>query len=406
MIVETFSKGGNRQAAWLFIALALTAAIPVLLLGGWMAYITADKERSYARRAATEALTQVAHRIEGEISREMQVAGTLANSIAIDRGNLNDFYQEAARLVSDRPLWETASLTKPDQEQVLNVLRPLGELLGPITDTESFSAVLRARKPVLGGLGPYQPAIGKRLVALRVPVIRDGELRYILTIGPLPDQISAVLGQAGLPAGWQYLANTGGALGNPANYTALTPGGGQYTVPGTRLVVGQSAADPVAYPQTPPFPPIPHTFVRPGAGSLEDPAGVERAAIVAYTLQAEDFAAAGVTGPALVSITAYDFAVSTLGTPDGISARIYGGNNPAPLLDFSDDTFFPFPPGFRFETTLDPDPIPLGNFNVGDTIYVAIGANNVAVPEPATIALLAPTGLLLMRRRRGNEASP
>ena len=207
---------------------------------------------------------------------------------------------------------------------------------------------------------------------------------------------------AGLPAGWQYLSNTGGALGNPANYTALTPGGGQYTVPGTRLVVGQSAADPVAYPQTPPFPPIPLTFVRPGAGSLEDAAGVERAAIVAYTLQAEDFAAAGVTGPALVSITAYDFAVSTLGTPDGISARIYGGNNPAPLLDFSDDTFFPFPPGFRFETTLDPDPIPLGNFNVGDTIYVAIGANNVAVPEPATIALLAPTGLLLMRRRRGN----
>jgi signal transduction histidine kinase len=202
MIVETFSKGGGRQAAWLFIGLALAAAIPVLLLGGWMAYITADNERSYARRAATEALTQVAHRIEGEISREMEVAGTLANSIALDRGNLNDFYQEAARLVSDRPLWETASLTKPDQEQVLNVLRPLGELLGPITDTESFSAVLRVRKPVLGGLGPYQPAIGKRLVALRVPVIRDRELRYILTIGLLPDQISAVLGQAGLPAGW------------------------------------------------------------------------------------------------------------------------------------------------------------------------------------------------------------
>ena len=88
-----------------------------------------------------------------------------------------------------RPLWETAVLTKPDRQQVLNVLRPLGAPLGPVTDTESFNAVLRTRKPVLGGLGPYQAAIGKQLVALRVPVVREGELRYVLTVGLLPDQI-------------------------------------------------------------------------------------------------------------------------------------------------------------------------------------------------------------------------
>lgn len=191
-----------KEGVWLFTALVLTAAIPVLLLGGWMAYITADQERSYAREAATQALTQVAHRIEGEISHEVQVAETLASSAALDRDGLQDFYLEATRIVAARPLWETAALTKPDKEQVLNVLRPLGTPLGPVTDTESFNAVLRARKPVLGGLGPYQAAIGKQLVSLRVPVIRDGELRYILTIGLLPDQIGTILAQAGLPAGW------------------------------------------------------------------------------------------------------------------------------------------------------------------------------------------------------------
>jgi two-component system sensor histidine kinase UhpB len=196
-------SGRSKEAAWLFTALVLTAAIPVLLLGGWMAYITADQERSYARKAATEALTQVAHRIEGEISHEIQVAETLASSAALDDGNLSDFYIEAKRIVAARPLWETAFLTKPDREQVLNVLRPLGAPLGrPVTDTESFTAVLRTRKPVLGGLGQFQASIGKRLVALRVPVIRDGELRYVLTVGLLPDQIGTILGQAGLPAGW------------------------------------------------------------------------------------------------------------------------------------------------------------------------------------------------------------
>ena len=198
----TPGAGRPKEGVWLFTALVLTAAIPVLLLGGWMAYITADQERSYARKAATEALTQVAHRIEGEISRELQIAETLASSAALDQDNLRDFYLEATRIVAARPLWETAALTKPDQEQVLNVLRPLGAPLGPVTDAESFNAVLRTSKPVLGGLGPYQAAIGKQLVSLRVPVIKDGELRYVLTIGLLPDQIGTILGQAGLPTGW------------------------------------------------------------------------------------------------------------------------------------------------------------------------------------------------------------
>ena len=191
-------KGGF----WLFRAPVLPAAIPVLFLGGWRAYITADQERSYAREAATQALTQVAHRIEAEISREMQVAETLASSASLDRDSLQDFYLEATRIVAARPLWETAALTKPNKEQVLNVLRPLGAPLGPVTDTDSFNAVVRTRKPVLGGLGPYQAAIGKQLVSLRVPVLRDDELRYVLTIGLLPDQLGTILAQAGLPAGW------------------------------------------------------------------------------------------------------------------------------------------------------------------------------------------------------------
>lgn len=210
---------------------------------------------------------------------------------------------------------------------------------------------------------------------------------------------------APFPPGWLYMTNAMGPLGNPIHYSALAwdPGTQQYSgLYGVRI--GRSPADPVAYPPVPPFPPtVPLGYVQPGFGSLEDTNGIERAAIIRYTFQASDFAAAGVTGPAPVFITAYDFAVSTLSTPDGVSARVYAGDNPTPLIEFSDDIVppFPFPPGFRFETSLDPDPIPLGNFNVGDSIYIAIGANNLSgIPEPAAISLLAPGALLLIRRRK------
>jgi hypothetical protein len=236
-----------------------------------------------------------------------------------------------------------------------------------------------------------------------------------------PVNVADFQDEFGTGGGWSYLWNANGALGNPANYAPLTPSGGQYTAPSGPLLVGRNATvDPVAYPPLPPFPPtFPTTLVRPGLGSAEAPGGIERAAIIAYTFTAADLAAAGVPAgqQGVGYITAYDFAVSTLASPDGMSARIYTKNDSTPIIEFSDDTIppFPFSAGFRFETTLDPDPIPLGVFGVGDTLYIAIGGNNLAgademrfdftlgmtpVPEPTAAALLAPAALLLIRRRK------
>jgi hypothetical protein len=174
------------------------------------------------------------------------------------------------------------------------------------------------------------------------------------------------------------------------------------------LELGRGAADSAAYPPEALFPPVPLTFVRPGPGYREDPAGIERAVILAYTIQPNDLAAAGVTGAAPVAITAYDMAVSTFATPDGMTVRIYSGDDPTPVLDLATvpDPPIVFPPGLRFETTLDPRPIPLGVFGAGDTIYIAIGGGAVSAPEPGATALLGASALLLVRRRRRRVTRP
>ena len=186
----------------LMLSLAMAAIIPVILFAGWMAYITADRERTDVRRAAFAAVQRVTEQVSAELEKELEVAEALAGSIHLDEPNLPVFYKEAQRLTAARPLWETVSLATPDRIQVLNILRPLGEELGAPDDDGSFERVLRERKAAIGGIGPVGRLSGKRLIPLRVPVIREGELYTILTVGLVPSGIGGILRNAGAPDGW------------------------------------------------------------------------------------------------------------------------------------------------------------------------------------------------------------
>lgn len=196
---STILLGGARRP---LILLVLAAAIPVCLFGGWVAYLTGQEERAASRRATTAALDRVAERVTSELSTKVEILETLAASAALDEPNLEMFYREAARLKADRPLWETVELTALDGRQLLNLLRPFGSQLPSTADRDSFDEVLRTRQPVIGGIGPIGPLSGKRLIALRVPVLRDGELRYVLTSALVPDAVSSILRGAGAPEGW------------------------------------------------------------------------------------------------------------------------------------------------------------------------------------------------------------
>jgi two-component system sensor histidine kinase UhpB len=107
----------------------------------------------------------------------------------------------------------------PKGEQVLNLLRPIGADLGATADRENFEQILRSRKPAIGGIGPLGPISGKRLVALRAPVERDNELKFVLTVALVPDAVSQILKTAGAPPGW-----VGAVVDAKGNFVARSVG--------------------------------------------------------------------------------------------------------------------------------------------------------------------------------------
>ena len=156
-------------------------------------------------------------------------------------------------------------------------------------------------------------------------------------------------------SGWAYLWNSGGVIGNPANYTPLLA----TTHP--ELLYDADGVNGLPSP-------APANFVyfgskgggHPGAGvSNTGSGGIERYAIASYTVGTP---IQGGIGRSSLRNTA------PTGSTDGLSLRVYLNNSPTPLVNTTTAA------GFGKTTTFN---TPLGELQVGDIIYVAVGARNL-----------------------------
>jgi two-component system sensor histidine kinase UhpB len=176
---------------WLLLIGA--AILPLLLFGGWVGYLAAVQTRNETSRNATLAVDGAVSRIAAELVSQLDLVRTIAASAALDIPDLVAFRSEAERVRADQPLWRTIELALPSGAQVLNLLRPAGENLGPTADLASLQRAVSTRDVVVGGIGPVGIVSGRRLVTLRAPVIRDGTLRFVVSAALMPDGITTLL---------------------------------------------------------------------------------------------------------------------------------------------------------------------------------------------------------------------
>jgi signal transduction histidine kinase len=137
--------------------------------------------------------------VDGELNRSISSAETLASTDSLDRNDLVRFRQEAQRVLGVRPLWQTIILSEPSGRQLVNLARPLGSPLPTRSiDEEGLHAVLQTRRPTVAGIfvGPTTRTPG---FGVRVPVIRDGEVRYVLTVVVKPQAMVEVIERQGVP---------------------------------------------------------------------------------------------------------------------------------------------------------------------------------------------------------------
>jgi signal transduction histidine kinase/ActR/RegA family two-component response regulator len=185
------------------VLLAAAGILPVLLLSLALGYFLIQHEKEMFRQAAIGRTRTFLTAVDAQIEGYIGTLHALSASSSLGSGNLGSFYNEAERVLASQPDWRNVLLLDADGQQLINLRLPYGAQLPHETDSylENFRAVVDSKDIKIGGIAP-SPISHLMGVALRMPVLRDGEVRYVLQCILRPEALGKLLQRQGYPTTW------------------------------------------------------------------------------------------------------------------------------------------------------------------------------------------------------------
>lgn len=176
---------------WHFVLLVTGCLMPVVLFAVVVVHRLSSQEQVASERRVLLAAQNLAGAVDREVASTIGTLQAMATSEQLDQGNLKNFYSEASRVVQTQPTWLTVILLTPDGRQLINTNQPFGRSLPSASETDSLKRVVKTLQPTVGDLvrGHSQTLA----FPIRVPVVRDGHLRYILTAVITPEALTSIV---------------------------------------------------------------------------------------------------------------------------------------------------------------------------------------------------------------------
>jgi two-component sensor histidine kinase len=209
----------------------MLAAVPLVLFAGWLVWSEISAQRDAVRALMHERVHNLMGDVESDLQQQVQVVQTLAALPMLDDWNLVLFHEAATRVQNLRPHWTAILLIDPTGErQLANTLRPLGAPLPPARSPDEIRAAARERAARIWTLRqlPADALHTAPIIAVAVPVIRDGEVRAVVAAALDLAYLQDIFRRHQLPPSWVATIYDGaGAIlartGESQNYLGATP---------------------------------------------------------------------------------------------------------------------------------------------------------------------------------------
>lgn len=196
----------------LLLRLILFAFVPVFLASASLIYKLVEGQRDELGQSVLDNARSLSAVIDGELAQWRAVAETLARVAELDPFDPAAVHAAARQISADRP-GSRIVLVDSDGRQLFSTLQPFGTPLQPIfgdgapdagppdPNVEDWLKVFASGLPVLSNVFTGA-STGLPSVAYRVPVRREGRVRFALAIAFPPDRLSLLLARERGPADW------------------------------------------------------------------------------------------------------------------------------------------------------------------------------------------------------------
>lgn len=210
------------------LLLALAASLPVILFAAFVVVQMAGDRRD----RDLEDLVRRTAAVTAMVDQALYGASRELITLAVDKDLLEDdlqgAYREAVAFAAQSSIGESISLLAPDGTILFNTRRPLGQALPPSGDLDGVREAVLKRSLRISNL--FTGSLDGRLIlTVDVPVLRDGDVAYVLHMVVDPARIMGLLRSQDLGDDWvvavldrtgNFIARTrdsAASLGRPAS---------------------------------------------------------------------------------------------------------------------------------------------------------------------------------------------
>ncbi len=215
------------------ILLAIGAALPVLAFAILLSIVLVEQDRMSVQRGATDQARAMMSAVDAELRGSITTIEAITASPTLQADDLPAFRAEALRVLVTQPSWLDITLSRPSGEKVLDALQGVMHPAQRVLDPASVARAVGTRQVVVGNVD-QRDAGSAPGVPIRVPVIRNGAVVYVLTALVRPESFQNLIREQRMPHGW-----VSGIVDASGKFVARIPAkpAGEFSSPAFRAAV-------------------------------------------------------------------------------------------------------------------------------------------------------------------------
>ncbi|MGB9078783.1 MAG: ATP-binding protein [Terracidiphilus sp.] len=192
---------GSYRALTYLLLLALAITAPLVLLFGALLVQSASVQRVQMESRVSQVCDALVSDIDREFDRDITILHTLATSEALSDEDWPAFYEQAKAGLQGRAY---LVLVDAKGRQLVNTYVPYGQQPAVTGDPETLRRILETRKPAVSNLFTSL-VVKKPVFNVSIPIVQDNKVRYVMSLGLLPEDVSALLNAQKLGPEWVTL---------------------------------------------------------------------------------------------------------------------------------------------------------------------------------------------------------